>query len=57
LGIGNEFCVRILNPQWHCFTWEDWQQFVKDGKKARKQQRREVQRAISPEESYRLVLA
>lgn len=37
---GDRFCVRIQQPQWHCFCWDDWTQFCKDGKKRRKQQRR-----------------
>ncbi len=53
---GRSFCVRILNPQWHCWGWDDWTQFCKDGKKARKQQRRDVQRAIDTQEVYALAL-
>ncbi len=54
---GRAFCVRILNPQWHCWSFDDWTQFCKEGKKQRKAQRREAMRAVDPQETYRLVMA
>ncbi len=53
---GHAFCVRILNPQWHCWSFDDWTQFCKEGKKQRKAQRREAMHAVDPQEVFALAL-
>lgn len=53
LGRGDEFCVRISNPQWHCWSFADWNEFCKMQKHKREQQRRE-RSAIDPAEPYSL---
>ncbi len=54
LGRGDEFCVRIVQPQWHCFSFEDWNEFAREQKKRRHKQRRDERPAIDARESYTL---
>lgn len=56
---GDEYMVRITQPQWHCWTFDDWTLFCKEGKKQRNKQRKAADRfqaGISPDEVYRLAL-
>jgi len=61
LGRGDEFCVRICQPQWHCWSFADWEQFCHERKKKRKQRyqharEEEVQHAIDYSEAFSLAL-
>jgi len=61
LGRGDEFCVRILNPQWHCWSFADWNAFQRERKKERKAQRKhareeEVLHAIDYGEAFSLAM-
>ncbi len=57
---GRAYCVRILQPQWHCFSPEDWRKFHGAVKKPRKhkagEQDQEAQHAINAAEPYHLAL-
>ena len=56
---GHAYCVRILSPQWHCFTPADFALFRESVKKPRKHKPADVepQHAINAAEPYHLALA
>jgi len=58
IGRGDEYCVRILSPQWHCFTPADFALFRATVKKPRKHKagEQEAQRAIDSREAYHLAI-
>ena len=37
---GDQFCLRIVQPQWHIWDWDDWTQFCKDAKAERARERK-----------------
>lgn len=53
---GDRYVVRIQQPQWHCWSFADWNEFCHEQKKRRKQQRREIQHAIDYSVEHRLVI-
>jgi hypothetical protein len=55
---GDQYVVRILQPQWHCWSFEDWTQFCKELKHQKKKQRQadRAQRAIDPSEIFSLAI-
>jgi hypothetical protein len=48
---GDRYVVRIQQPQWHCWSFADWNEFCHEQKKQRNKQRKQardeaIQRAI-----------
>jgi hypothetical protein len=53
---GDRYVVRIQQPQWHCWSFADWNEFAAEQKKQRNKQRRAERGCINPQESYRLAI-
>jgi hypothetical protein len=53
---GDVYCLKIYNPCYFLWSFADWNEFCKEAKHRRKQQRRE-RPAINPAEPYSLALA
>ncbi len=55
---GDRFCLRLTNPCWFIWSFDDWSMFCKERKKERNQQRkaerRELVRGIDTREAYML---
>jgi len=52
LGRGDEFAVRICQPQWHCWSFADWNAFCHERKKEQKRKRGRPRR----EEAYQTAI-